>query len=108
MAKVNLTRMDVAALLKLRGDIDNQLGARRQQLEEQLSHLGVRQGGPGQGRKGQVSSLKGRKVPIKYRDKLSVLGCRSLRHAQGGSRVAQPNKPRPKTAESTAGAPYAI
>jgi DNA-binding protein H-NS len=68
MAKVSLTRMDVAALLKLRGDIDNQLKARRQQLEEQLSHLG-RQGGPGQGRKGQVSSLKGRKVPIKYRDK---------------------------------------
>jgi hypothetical protein len=63
MAKVSLTRMDVAALLKLRGDIDNQLRARRQQLEEQLSHLGVRQGGPGQGRKGQVSSLKGRKVP---------------------------------------------
>jgi hypothetical protein len=40
MAKVSLTRMDVAALLKLRGDIDNQLKARRQQLEEQLSHLG--------------------------------------------------------------------
>jgi hypothetical protein len=64
MAKVNLARMDVAALLKLRRDIDKQLSARRQQLEEQLSHLG-----PGQGRKGQVSSLKGRKVPIKYRDK---------------------------------------
>jgi DNA-binding protein H-NS len=67
MAMVNLTRMDVAGLLKLRGEIDRQLSTRRQQLEKQLSHLGVRRGG--QGRKGQVSSLKGRKVPIKYRDK---------------------------------------
>jgi DNA-binding protein H-NS len=64
MAKMNLTKMDVAALLKLRRDIDNQLSAHRQQLEEQLSHLGR-----GHGRKGQVSLLKGRKVPIKYRDK---------------------------------------
>jgi hypothetical protein len=54
MAKMNLTKMDVAVLLKLRRDIDNQLSAHRQQLEEQLSHLGR-----GQGRKGQVSSLKG-------------------------------------------------
>jgi DNA-binding protein H-NS len=69
MAMVNLTRMDVAALLKLRGEIDRQLSTRRQQLEKQLSHLGVRQGGPGQGRRGRVSSLKGRKAPIKYRDK---------------------------------------
>jgi hypothetical protein len=49
MAKVSLTRMDVAALLKLRGDIDNQLKARRQQLEEQLSHLGAGRVGRGKG-----------------------------------------------------------
>jgi DNA-binding protein H-NS len=64
MAKAILTRMDVNALLKLRADIDSQLTARRQQLEKQLSRLG-----PGQGRRGGVSSLKGRKAPIKYRDK---------------------------------------
>jgi hypothetical protein len=34
MAKVILARMDVAALLKLRGEIDRQLSTRRQQLEE--------------------------------------------------------------------------
>jgi hypothetical protein len=45
MAKMNLTKMDVAVLLKLRRDIDNQLSAHRQQLEEQLSHLGGGKGG---------------------------------------------------------------
>jgi hypothetical protein len=40
MAKVIVARMDVAALLKLRGEIDRQLSTRRQQLEKQLSHLG--------------------------------------------------------------------
>ena len=64
MAKVTLTRMDVVALLKLRRDIDSQLSARRQQLEKQLSRLG-----PGQRLRGPASSLKGRKAPIKYRDK---------------------------------------
>jgi hypothetical protein len=49
MAKVILARMDVAALLKLRGNIDNQLRARRQQLEEQLSHLGCDKVGRGKG-----------------------------------------------------------
>jgi len=41
--------LDVEALLKLRGDVDRQLSARRQQLEKQLSRLG-----PGQRRTGRV------------------------------------------------------
>ena len=49
MAKVILARMDVAALLKLRGEIDRQLSTRRQQLERQLSHLGSDRVGRGKG-----------------------------------------------------------
>jgi hypothetical protein len=81
MAKVSLTRMDVAALLKLRGEIDRHLSTRRQHLEKQLSHLGVRQGGPGQGRRGRVSSLKGRKAPINIgtsQEMFGRVGARSL------------------------------
>jgi len=68
MPRISVSSLDVEALLKLRGDIDRQLSARHQQLEEQLRRFG-RQSGPGQGRSGRASSLKGRKVPIKYRDK---------------------------------------
>jgi DNA-binding protein H-NS len=64
MPRISVSRLDIEALLKLQGDIDSQLTARRQQLEKQLSRLG-----PGQRRRGPVSSLKGRKAPIKYRDK---------------------------------------
>jgi DNA-binding protein H-NS len=64
MPRIELSRLDIEALLKLRGDVDSQLRTRRQQLEKQLSSLGS-----GQGRRGRVSSLKGRKAPIKYRDK---------------------------------------
>src|SRR5262245_13848588 len=68
MPRVGLS-LDVEALLKLRGDVDRQLSARRQHLEEQLSRLGMRQAEPRKGRSGRVSSLKGRRAPIKYRDK---------------------------------------
>jgi DNA-binding protein H-NS len=64
MPRISVSRLDIEALLKLQGDIDSQLTARRQQLEKQLSRLA-----PGQRRRGVVSSLKGRKAPIKYRDK---------------------------------------
>jgi len=64
MPRINVSGLDVEALLKLRGDVDRQLSARRQQLERQLSRLG-----PGQRRSSPISSLKGRKAPIKYRDK---------------------------------------
>jgi DNA-binding protein H-NS len=64
MPRISVSGLDIEALLKLQGDIDSQLSARRQQLEKQLSRLG-----PGQRRTGRVSSLRGRKAPIKYRDK---------------------------------------
>jgi DNA-binding protein H-NS len=65
MAKAgHLASMSVEALLKLRDDIGKVLSRRADQLKEQLSRLGV--GGAGRHRK---SALKGRKAPIKYRDR---------------------------------------
>ena len=49
MAKVILARMDVAALLKLRGEIDRQLSTRRQQLESNCPILGSNRVGRGKG-----------------------------------------------------------
>jgi DNA-binding protein H-NS len=49
--------MSVDALLKLRDDINKTLDRRANELRSQLSILGVQRGG----------SLKGRKVPPKYR-----------------------------------------
>jgi DNA-binding protein H-NS len=69
MAKANLSKLDVDALLRLRGDIDSQLSSRGRELEQQLSRLGMLQAGPGKGRRGFTSSMRGRKVAIKYRDK---------------------------------------
>src|SRR5262245_31705578 len=63
MAKANLGSMSVEALLNLRDDIGKVLSQKAVQLEEQLSKLG---GEVGAGRR---SGLKGKKVPIKYRDK---------------------------------------
>jgi DNA-binding protein H-NS len=58
--------MSVDALLKLRDDIGKVLSQKAVQLEGQLSRLG---GDVGGGRRGRGSSMKGRKVPAKYRDK---------------------------------------
>ena len=69
MAKMSLSRLDVDALLKLRGDIDRQLSSHGRELEEQLSRLGMRPSGLGSGRRGSTSPMRGRKVAIKYRDK---------------------------------------
>jgi DNA-binding protein H-NS len=66
MAKTNLASMSVDALLKLRGDIEKTLSRKAAQLKEQLSRLGDEAGGY---KKGRGSSLRGRKVAIKYRDK---------------------------------------
>jgi DNA-binding protein H-NS len=64
MANVNVASMSVDALLKLRNDIENALTSRAQELRDQLAKLGhdikPRNGG---------SSLKGRKIAVKYRDK---------------------------------------
>jgi DNA-binding protein H-NS len=66
MPRTNLASMSVDALLKLRDDIGKVLSQKAEQLEQQLLKLG---GGVGSGRIGRGSAMKGRKVPIKYRDK---------------------------------------
>jgi DNA-binding protein H-NS len=64
MAKNRLASMSVDALLKLRDDIEKALDRRADQLRDELSRLG------GQRKRGRPSLLKGRKVAIKYRDRL--------------------------------------
>jgi DNA-binding protein H-NS len=65
MGKANLASMSVDELLKLREDIGIVLDQRAEQLQSQLSQLG---GGISYGR-GRLSPMKGRKVPVKYRDR---------------------------------------
>jgi DNA-binding protein H-NS len=59
MAKPNLFAMSVNELLRLRDDINKILNRKANELRSQLSMLGVQQRG----------SLKGRKVPPKYRSR---------------------------------------
>ena len=66
MVKPNLANMSVEALLNLRADVDGALSRRAKELESQLSRLG---GEISSRRKTRRSSLKGRKVAVKYRDK---------------------------------------
>jgi DNA-binding protein H-NS len=63
MAKVNLSRMTVEALMDLRKRVDEMLLRRRAELEKQLERIAV-VGGVG---RGGGSALKGKKVPPKYR-----------------------------------------
>ena len=58
----SLRGMSVDALLKLRDDIDKTLDRKANELRNQLSRLGV-----ATARRKQASSLKGKKVPPKYR-----------------------------------------
>ena len=60
MVSRSLSSMSVDDLLKLRGDIGQALTRRAAKLRDELSKLG---GGK------QRNSLKGRKVPIKFRDR---------------------------------------
>jgi DNA-binding protein H-NS len=62
----SLASMSVDALLKLRDDIGKVLRGRVDKLRVELSRLG---GEMGDGRRGRGSGLKGRRVPVKYRDK---------------------------------------
>ena len=66
MAKRNLASLSVDALLKLRGDIEKVLISKANELKDELSRL---EGETGYKKKGRPSSLKGRKVAVKYRDK---------------------------------------
>src|SRR5215831_5150574 len=63
MPKVNLSGMNVDALIELRERVDQTLVKRRADIERQLKRL---DGGARAARRGG-SSLKGTKVPPKYR-----------------------------------------
>jgi len=67
MATASLASMSVDALLKLREDIGAVLSRKASGLREQLARLGEEE--IVVKRTGRKSSLKGRKVAIKYRDK---------------------------------------
>ena len=58
--------MSVDALLTLRDSVEKALNRRANELRDQLSRLG---GAFGFRNRGRGSSLKGQKVPIKYRDR---------------------------------------
>jgi DNA-binding protein H-NS len=62
----SLSSMSVEQLLKLRDDVGKVLSQKADQLEIQLSMLGAE---VVVGRRGRRSAMRGRKVPIKYRDK---------------------------------------
>ena len=64
MPKTNLGSMSVEQLLQLRDDVGKELNRKSTELRSQLARLGG-EIAPGRGR---GSSLKGRKVPPKYRD----------------------------------------
>ena len=66
MARTNLSSMSVDALLTLRDDVEKALSGRAKELQDQLARLGRDLGSQTRVR---GSSLKGRKVPIKYRDR---------------------------------------
>src|SRR5262249_36078875 len=67
MAKVNLSRMTVEALMDLRKRVEEMLLEHRAQLEKQLEKMDVLVGGRRVVAGGGRSVLKGRKVPPKYR-----------------------------------------
>src|SRR4051812_38266431 len=66
MAKTNLGSMSVEQLLQLRDDVGKELTRKSNELQSQLARLGGEIAPSGRGR---GSSLKGKKVPAKYRDK---------------------------------------
>jgi DNA-binding protein H-NS len=68
MAKVSLSTMDIQSLMDLRKRIDKRLLECRADIEKQLARLDRSIGGETIGLpRGRVSSLRGRKVPPKYR-----------------------------------------
>jgi DNA-binding protein H-NS len=66
---INLSAMDVDALLVLRSDIDNKLTEKRRELEKALARLGAAsaQNDGRAGGKTRTSPMKNRKVAPKYR-----------------------------------------
>src|SRR5260370_20283931 len=68
MPKVNLSGMNVEALMDLQKRVDETLLKRRAEIEKQLEMLGAVVGGTRVARDSR-STLKGRKVPPKYRSR---------------------------------------
>jgi DNA-binding protein H-NS len=71
VAKINLSRMDFEALVKLREQVEEALVSHRTTLEKQLAALGGSIVSLGRGkiaRGGRGSTLKGKKVAPKYRN----------------------------------------
>jgi DNA-binding protein H-NS len=67
MPRTKLSDMSVEALLKLRTDVARELTRKSAELRDQLARLGSEVAPIRMGRGG--SKLKGRTVPVKYRDK---------------------------------------
>ena len=69
VAKINLSRMDVASLIDLRKQIEDALVSQRAKLEKQLEALGssIASLGGMVARGGRGGTLKGKKVAPKYR-----------------------------------------
>jgi DNA-binding protein H-NS len=65
MAKTNLGSMSVEQLLRLRDDVGKELNRKTVMLRSQLARLG----GAIASSRGRGGSLKGKKVPPKYRDR---------------------------------------
>ena len=65
MPKTNLGSMSVEQLLQLRDDVGKELNRKSTELQSQLARLGADITLSG----GRGSSLKGKNVPAKYRDK---------------------------------------
>jgi DNA-binding protein H-NS len=68
MYDASLKNMDVDALLELRGEVVKRLTERERDLKRQVGLLGEGRRRPGRpARAGRVSSLRGVRVPPKYR-----------------------------------------
>jgi DNA-binding protein H-NS len=65
MPKTNLGGMSVEQLLQLRDDVGKELNRKSTELQRQLARLG----GEIASSRGRGGSLKGKKVPPKYRDR---------------------------------------
>jgi DNA-binding protein H-NS len=69
MAKTNLRSMSVEQLLQLRDDVAKELSRKATELQSQLARLGGEVVAARRMMGGRGSALKGRRVPIKYRDR---------------------------------------
>jgi DNA-binding protein H-NS len=69
MAQVNLSGMSLEALMDLRKQVNETLVKRRAEIEKQLARMDGAIALDGGARAGRGSSLKGKKVPPKYRSR---------------------------------------